>query len=216
MAKTPFYSNVMEQLVIERNGDSLEQTHNYSIFKRISTLILIILSVVVAVNLYLMHVKNARQWYQVESEQLGRSLTVQASKLVAAPLANNNESLLSEYIELINQGNFVKGAVMFDQVGIKYAQQQDPLSVVALVRQKDVEPLVFVEDIVFDGQIIGYIKLVLDKQAITEHHQLFNQNQLQQSLLIIVLTVIVSGLIIRLFYKARENYRLANQSDNLN
>lgn len=162
-----------------------------------------------------MHVKNARQWYQVESEQLGRSLTVQASKLVAAPLANNDESLLSEYIDLINQGNFVKGAVMFDHKGIKYAQQQDPLSVVALVRQKDVEALVFVEDIVFNGEIIGYIKLVLDKQAITEHHQLFNQNQLQQSLLIIVLTVIVSGLVIRLFYKTRENYRIANQSDNL-
>ncbi|MDT0595803.1 AhpA/YtjB family protein [Glaciecola petra] len=193
----------------------MEQTHNYSIFKRISTLILIVLSVVVAINLYLMHVNNAQQWYQVESEQLGRSLTVQASKLLAAPLANNNQALLSEYIELINQGNFVKGAVMFDQMGIKYAQQQDPLSVVELVRQKDVEPLVFVEDIVFNGEIIGYIKLILDKQAITEHHQLFNQNQLQQSLLIIVLTIIVSGLIIRLFYKARENFRIANRSDNL-
>lgn len=174
------------------------------------------MSVVVAVNLYIMHVKNASQWYQVESEQLGRSLTVQAAKLVAAPLANKNESLLSQYIELINQGNFVKGAVMFDQMGVKYAQQQDPLSVVALFRQQDMEPLVFVEDIVFDGEIIGYIKLVLDKQAITEHHQLFNQNQLQQSVLIILLTVIVSGLIIRLFYKTRENYRLANQRDNLN
>ncbi len=193
----------------------MENTHNYSIFKRISTLILVILCVVIGVNLYLMHSRNAADWYQVESEQLGRSLTIQAAKLVAAPLAKEDEELLAQYVEVINQGMFVKGAVMFDEMGVRYAQQVERLSVIDMLRQQDIEPLVFVEDIIYEDKIIGYIKLVLDKKAITEHHRTFNQNQLSQSILVIILSVIVAGLGTRLFYKVRESYRLVDNDETL-
>lgn len=93
---------------------SVEITHNYSIFKRISTLILLVLCVIIGFNLYIMHNRNANQWYQVESEQLGRSLTQQAAKLVAAPLAKNDAELLEQYINVVNQGMFVQDAAMFD------------------------------------------------------------------------------------------------------
>jgi membrane protein len=193
----------------------LENTHNYSIFKRISTLILVILCVVIGINLYLMHNKNAANWYQLESEQLGRSLTFQAAKLVAAPLAKDDQELLGHYVEVINQGMFVKGAVMFDAVGVRYAQQEERLSVIDMLRLQDVEPLVFVEDIVFEDEIIGYIKLVLDKKAITQHHRTFNQNQLSQSILVIILSFIVAVLGTRLFYKVRRSYRLADDEETL-
>jgi len=148
------------------------------------------------------------QWYSLESEQLGRSLTQQAAKLVAAPLANENTELLEEYIALVNQGMFVQDAVMFNQFGERYSQHGNRLSVIDLVRQQDIEPLVFVEDIVYEDTTIGYIKLVLDKQAVTLHHRSFNRNQMSHTMLLVVLCIIVAGLATRLFYKARENYRL--------
>lgn len=162
-----------------------------------------------------MHNQNAANWYQVESEQLGRSLTLQAAKLVAAPLAKNNQDLLGHYVEVINQGMFVEGAVMFDAFGVRYAQQEERLSVIDMLRQQDVEPLVFVEDIVFDDNTIGYIKLVLDKKAITLHHRTFNQNQFSQSVLVIILSVIVAVLGTRLFYKVRKSYRLVDDEETL-
>lgn len=188
-------------------------THNYSIFKRISTLILLVACLAIGLNIYLMHSRNADQWYAIESEQLGRSLTQQAAKLVAAPLANEDTELLDQYIELVNQGMFVQDAVMFNQFGVRYAQIGQRISVLDMLRTQDIEPLVFVEDIVYEGSIIGYIKLVLDKQAVTHHHRSFNRNQMSQTLLIVILCIIVAGLSTRLFYKARANYRLNDTSD---
>jgi len=192
-----------------------DSTHNYLIFKRISSLILLILCVFIALNLYFMHTQNAAKWYKVESEQLGRSLTLQAAKMVAAPLAKNDEELLAHYVTVVNQGMFVKGAVLFDESGVRYAQQEERLSIVEMMKQSDVEPLVFVEDIIFDGITIGYIKLILDKQAITAHHKAFNQNQLSQSILMIVLSIITAALATRLFYKVRDSYQLTDGEDTL-
>jgi len=188
-------------------------THNYSIFKRISTLILLLACVAIAVNLYLMHERNANQWYSVESEQVGRSLTQQAAKLVAAPLASEDEDLLAQYIELVNQGVFVQDAVLFNQFGVRYAQQETALSVLNIMRQQEIEPLVFVEDIVINGELIGYIKLVLDKQAVTHHHRSFNRNQMSQTILIVILSIICASLATRLFYKMREGYRIKKGHD---
>lgn len=194
---------------------SVEITHNYSIFKRISTLILLVLCVIIGFNLYIMHNRNANQWYQVESEQLGRSLTQQAAKLVAAPLAKNDAELLEQYINVVNQGMFVQDAAMFDPLGVRYAQLEESPSVVQMMKQQDIDPLVFVEDIIFDNITIGYIKLVLDKQAVTHHHRSFNRNQLSQTVLVIILSVIAAGLATRLFYKMRENYRLSDDEHTL-
>ncbi|MFT4652403.1 MAG: putative membrane protein affecting hemolysin expression [Patiriisocius sp.] len=195
--------------------NKFNNTHNYSIFKRISSLIVLILCVVIGVNLYFMHSQNAAKWYQVESEQLGRSLTLQAAKLIAAPLAKKDQEMLDHYVSVVNKGMFVKGAVLFDELGVRYAQQDDRLSVVDMLKQSDIEPLVFVEDIVFEGNIIGYIKLVLDKQAITEHHRNFNKNQLTQSILMIVLSFVAAALATRLFYKLRKSYQLVDSEDEM-
>lgn len=203
----------LEKFIKKMN--KLENTHNYLIFKRISSLILLILCIFIGVNLYLMHSQNAAKWYQVESEQLGRSLTLQAAKMVAAPLAKEDEELLAHYVTVVNQGMFVKGAVLFDDLGVRYAQQEDRLSIVEMMKQSDIEPLVFVEDIVFERNTIGYIKLVLDKQAITAHHRAFNQNQISQSILTIVLSIIAAALATRLFYKVRNSYQLSDGEDTL-
>lgn len=180
--------------------------HNYSIFKRLSTLILLILCVFIAVNIYLMHTYNAQSWYQQEGEQLGRNLTQQAARLVAAPLASGDEELLDHYVSVVNQGGFVKAAVLFHDTGVPYAGQNNPQGILQLLQNNDEKVIVFVEDIEFEGNIIGYVKLVLDHQAIVDHHQSFNQSQLKQTILMIVLSIIVASLATRMFYKARENY----------
>jgi membrane protein len=162
-----------------------------------------------------MHSQNAAKWYQVEAEQLGRSLTLQAASLMAAPLAKNDKEVLTHYVTVVNKGMFVTGAVLFDELGVRYAEQGDRLSVVDMLKKSDIEPLVFVEDIVFNDTIIGYIKLVLDKQAITEHHRNFNNNQFLQSILVIVLSMIAACLATRLVYKLRKSYRLVDRGDEL-
>nr|WP_136250128.1 AhpA/YtjB family protein [Ningiella ruwaisensis] len=178
---------------------------NSSIFKRISSLILLICSVAIAINLYVMHAHNAQAWYETESEQLGRSLTIQAAKLLSQPMADENSEVISSYIKMINQGMFIEGAVVFDDLGVRLTGEDNRLSIVELISQ-DYEPLVFVEDILFEGETLGYIKLILNRDEIIRHHKAFNQTQFTQSILIIVLAMIIAMLATRLFYKFKRSY----------
>lgn len=179
---------------------------NSSIFKRISSLIVLVCSIAIAINLYIMHSQNAQQWYEIETEQLGRSLTLQAASLLSQPMASEDEVMVSDYIDMLNKGMFIEGAVVFDDLGIKLSDTQDTVSIIDMVQESPYEPLVFVEDIIFEGQTLGYVKLILNREEITEHHLAFNRNQLTQTLLIIALAMIISMLITRLFYKIKRNY----------
>jgi membrane protein len=179
---------------------------NSSIFKRISSLVVLVCSIAIAINLYIMHSQNAQQWYEIETEQLGRSLTLQAASLLSQPMASEDEVMISDYIDMLNKGMFIEGAVVFDDLGIKLSDTQDSVSIIDMVQERPYEPLVFVEDIIFEGQTLGYVKLILNREEITEHHLAFNRNQLTQTLLIIALAMIISMLITRLFYKIKRNY----------
>jgi membrane protein len=188
---------------------------NSSIIKRISTLLLLVCSLAIAINLYIMHSQNASQWYEIESEQLGRSLTIQAARLLSQPLSLNDDALVAEYIKLINDGMFIEGAVVFNDRGVRLSDFNSSLSVIDMVAQGTYEPLVFVEDIIFEGNTLGYIKLILNRDEITRHHRHFNRNQLTQSLMIIVLAMIVAALATRLFYKIKRNYDIDSDESKL-
>ncbi len=190
-----------------------KKSNNYAIFTRISSAILLICVGVLAVNLWLMHSENAQQWYKIESEQLGRGLTKQAAKLVATPLKSKDEELVAHYINVINDGKFVEGAVLFDSTGMRLSQHESIVSVVEMVNDADVAPLVFVEDIVDDSlQILGYIKLVLNREEITQHHQDFNRGQLSQTFVVILLTMIISCLLTRMVYKFRYRHEVGEEN----
>lgn len=182
-------------------------TSDYSIFKRISNLVLFVLCIVVGVKLFFMHTHNAQTWYEVESEQLGRSLTMQAAKLVAAPLAREDQDLLNHYVKVINKGMFVNDAVLFNENGIRYARQEERPTVLDMMTKPGPQPLVFVEDIIYNSETIGYIKLILDQQQITKHHRSFNENQFTQTLIVMLLSVFIAILATRLFYKVRNAYK---------
>ncbi|MGQ8365069.1 AhpA/YtjB family protein [Glaciecola sp. 1036] len=189
-----------------------QKQQNFAIFKRISTAIIFICAGILAVNLWLMHSVNAQQWYQIESEQLGRGLTRQAAKMVAVPMENKQDDLLTYYVEVINQGRFVEGAVIFNKLGERINQPLGMMSVVDIISKKNTAPLVFVEDIVdSNNQVIGYIKLILNREEVTQHHRNFSQGQLSQTAVIIVLTVILSILLTRLFYKFRYRHLIGDE-----
>lgn len=180
----------------------------FAVIKRLSNAILVVLIAVISVNLWLMHNTSAKAWYSIESEQLGRSLASQAARMLATPLANDDEQAIDAFVADIEAGGFVKGSALYDEQGKIIKSYNQDHSVVALFRIGTQQPLVFVEDIVADGKVVGYIKLVLDRQAVTEHHQVFTNSYLKSTLLTIVLTAICASLITRLFYKIRHNLRL--------
>lgn len=182
------------------------QRQNSSIIKRISSLVILVCSIAIAINLYIMHSRSAQQWYEIESEQLGRSLTIQAAKLLSEPMTAEDDQVISSYIDMLNEGMFIEGAVVYDDAGVRLSDTQDNFSIITMIKEGDYEPLVFVEDIIYDGQTLGYVKLILNREEITQHHRAFNRDQLSQSVLMIILAMIISMLATRLFYKFKRSY----------
>lgn len=186
-----------------------------AILRRISNAILVILVLLITFNLWLMHSQNAQSWYNFESEQLGRSLAAQGARMLALPVANDDKEAIAAYVSKINADDFITGSALYDAQGksIMSSSDQD-YSMLSLFRVSQEQPLVFIEDIVLDDNVVGYVKLVLDREMVIKHHQEFNQNQLLQTLMIMFLTAIFAALLTRLYYKIKANYHALQDPNN--
>lgn len=188
-----------------------QSTPTFSMLKRISNFILAVCVVVIGVNLWFMHNKNANEWYSLESEQLGRSLAAQASRMLAGPLQRDDQDSIETYVSTIETDSLVKGTSLYDQTGKTIKSFDENYSIIEQFRVLDQPPLIFVEDIIYDGKTIGYVKLLLDREAIIKHHKAFNRTQLIQTGLIMLLTAICAIILTRLFYKVRANYQFSDK-----
>jgi membrane protein len=162
-----------------------------------------------------MHSKNANNWYSLESELLGRSLASQAARMLAGPMKNDDKESIENYVSTIETDSFVKGTSLYDQSGQTIKSFDENYSIIEAFRTLNQPPLIFVEDIVYDGKTIGYVKLLLDREAIIKHHKAFNRSQLLQTGLIILLTAICAMILTRLFYKVRANYQFNDKPNNV-
>ena len=179
----------------------------FSMLKRISNFILAVCVLIIAVNLWLMYTKNAYEWYSLESEQLGRSLAAQAARMLASPMQSGDDQSIESYVDTIETDSFVKGTSLYDEQGKTIKSFDEDYSIIEQFRVLNEPPLIFVEDIVHEGKTIGYVKLVLDRDSIIQHHRAFTQSQLIQTALIMFLTAVCAIILTRLFYKVRANYR---------
>ncbi len=192
----------------------IQAKQNFAIFKRISSAILIVLVVTLSINLWQMQSQSVNQWYEFESEQLGRSLARQASKLIAPSMVSPEEKALDEYIAMITNDDFVQTAMIFSADGQRLHQTKAAPSIVSMVSQTAYRPLVFVEDITSsNGEILGYLKLILDREQVTSHHRAYVNNQLIQTIITVVLTFIIAALTTRIVYKFRYRHLVNDESE---
>jgi len=161
-----------------------------------------------------MQSQSVNQWYEFESEQLGRSLARQASKLIAPSMVSPEEKALDEYIAMITNDDFVQTAMIFSADGQRLHQTKAAPSIVSMVSQTAYRPLVFVEDITSsNGEILGYLKLILDREQVTSHHRAYVNNQLIQTIITVVLTFIIAALTTRIVYKFRYRHLVNDESE---
>lgn len=188
-----------------------QKAPQFSMLKRISNFILAICMVVIAINLWLMHSKNANDWYNLETEQLGRSLAKQAARMLSSPLQKGEIENIENYVSTIETDSFVKGASLYDELGKTIKSFDENYSTIEEFRVLEQPPLIFVEDILHQDTTIGYVKLLLDRDAIIKHHKAFNQTQLVQTALIMLLTALCAIIITRLYYKVKASYQYSDK-----
>jgi membrane protein len=176
----------------------------YSIFKRIVNLIIVIVMVLLFVNLWFVDNDNAQNWQQKQRTQLGNSLGLISSEIIAQPLIDNDTTRIEQLLTIVMNDPHVEAVAVYDQYGQQVAQQGTLNTIVEkyLDDQHDT-PLVFVKDIRVEKQIYGYVRLLLNEQSVMALHSEYQSQLRQQTQVLGMLAALAALLITRVFYKVR-------------
>jgi membrane protein len=131
--------------------------------------------------------------------------------MLSSPLQKGDIESIENYVSTIETDSFVKGASLYDEVGKTIKSFDENYSIIEEFRRLDQPPLIFIEDILYEDKTIGYVKLLLDREAIIQHHKAFNQSQLMQTGLIMLLTALCAAILTRIYYKVKASYQFSDK-----
>jgi len=180
-----------------------QQPSSYSIFKRIANLVLAIIGCVACINLWLISSESSLNWHSKQADQLGVSLSSLSSNILVSSLLENDVDRLSQQLSFIAADPHVAGVTLFDNKGRVLSDNVSTLSVVDAYKANAISPLVFVQNITHDQQIIGYLSIILKEKKVMTYHSEYQKQLNQQVQMLMILAAIAGILITRAFYKVR-------------
>ncbi|GAC20926.1 AhpA/YtjB family protein [Paraglaciecola arctica] len=180
-----------------------KQPSRYSIFKRIVNLVLVVVGCIASINLWLIGSEQSLNWHSKQANQLGVSLSSLSGKMLISSLLENDSEKLSQQLSYIAADPHVAGVSLFDNKGRVLADNNSAASVVAAYKLNTISPLVFVQSITHNQQIIGYLSIILEEKKVMAYHSEY-QNQLNQQVQMLMILAAIAGILItRAFYKVR-------------
>ena len=184
-------------------------THStYTVYKRIANLILILMGIAITLNLWWVDQRQTRSYYDVQAQQLGRSLSQQKALDISSYVAANNSEALNSALEQLLSDPHVVAARVYDFRGRVLASAGLEEDFIANAKQRGAERLTFVADIQRSqadqaNQTIGYLQLQLASQSVMAHHQPYQQQLTQQRMVFMLLAALGALYVTRAFYKLR-------------
>ncbi|MGJ8682060.1 AhpA/YtjB family protein [Paraglaciecola sp.] len=201
----------MENLKHTASLPSIEIPSKYSVFKRMANLLLVIIAVIICVNLWLISTNQSIDWHNKQANQLGESLSSLSANVLAESILSEDSQTLANQLMFVHNDPHVLSASLFDEKGRQLVNNQTSSSVVAAFKLNKNKPLVFVKNIQHNGQLIGYLRILLKEEMVMAYHSDY-QTQLNQQLIVLMLLALGVGVLIaRAFYKFK--YRQKNKSD---
>jgi membrane protein len=183
--------------------DPFKQPSRYSIFKRIVNLVLVVVGCIACINLWLIGSEQSLNWHTKQANQLGVSLSSLSGKMLISSLLENDSEKLSQQLSYIAADPHVAGVSLFDNKGRVLADNNSAASVVAAFRLNPTPPLVFVQSINHNQQIIGYLSIILKEKKVMAYHSEYQKQLNQQVQMLMILAAIAGILLTRAFYKVR-------------
>ena len=180
-----------------------QQPSRYSIFKRIANLVLAVVGCIACINLWLISSEQSLNWYSKQENQLGVSLSSLSGNILISSLLENDSDKLSQQLSYIAADPHVAGVSLFDNKGRVLAGNNTASSVVAAYKLNTISPLVFVQNIIHNEQVIGYLSIILKEREVMAYHSEY-QNQLNQQVQMLMILAAIAGILVtRAFYKVR-------------
>ena len=194
----------------------LDRPSNFSIIKRLLNLAIFIGVAVLCVNLWLTHNQQAETWYKQQASQLGTSLAKLSAQTLMNGIINNDTSFIAQQLSHLANDPHINGVALYDQKGQLIEEQDNNVTLVARYQVDSTVPLVFIQDIRnSQGEIIGYLRIVLDETKVMQYHFDYQQQLFMQLEVLLVLAALLGFIICRAFYIFRyRQYRKPLPSQN--
>ncbi|MBL4630900.1 MAG: hypothetical protein JKY14_06980, partial [Paraglaciecola sp.] len=138
-----------------------------------------------------------------QANQLGISLSSLSSKVLISSLLENDSQRLSQQLGYIMADSHVSGVSLFDNKGRILADNNSASSVVSAYKSNTISPLVFVQSISHNQQVIGYLSIILKEKEVMAYHSEYQEQLNQQVHMLMILAAIAGILVTRAFYKVR-------------
>ncbi|MFQ3192057.1 MAG: membrane protein [Paraglaciecola sp.] len=180
-----------------------QRPSRYSIFKRIANLILAVVGSIACINLWLISSEQSLNWHSKQADQLGVSLSSLSGNILMSSLLKNDLDELGQQLNFIAADPHVAGVTLFDDKGRVLSDNSATLSVVDAYKANIISPLVFVQNILHDQQVIGYLSIILKEKKVMAYHSEYQKQLNQQVQMLMILAAIAGILITRAFYKVR-------------
>jgi membrane protein len=180
-----------------------QRPSSYSIFKRIANLILAVVGCIACINLWLISSEQSLNWHSKQADQLGVSLSSLSGSILISSLLENDIDRLNQQLGFIAADPHVAGVTLFDDKGRVLLDNTSTLSVVDAYKINTISPLVFVQNITHDQQIIGYLSIILKEKEVMAYHSEYQKQLNQQVQMLMILAAIAGILVTRAFYKVR-------------
>jgi membrane protein len=180
-----------------------QRPSRYSIFKRIANLVLAVVGCIACINLWLISSEQSLNWHSKQANQLGVSLSSLSGNILISSLLKNNLDQLSQQLNFIAADPHVAGVTLFDNKGRVLSDNNSTLSVVDAYKANAISPLVFVQNITHNDQIIGYLSIILKEKKVMAYHSEYQKQLNQQVQMLMILAAIAGILVTRAFYKVR-------------
>lgn len=182
---------------------TIQMPSSYSIFKRIANLVLLIVAITICINLWLINSEQAANWHKNQTNQLGRSLSLLAANVLTQPLMAKDSQAMDRQLAFLAVDPHVTGVALYNVKGQLIDERKNAGSVLARYQLEQQMPLIFIEEIRFEGQKRGYVRLMLSEQKVMEYHGQYQQ-QIFQQLQVLMLLAAAGGLLLtRAWYKFR-------------
>ncbi len=180
-----------------------QRPSRYSIFKRIANLVLAVVGCIACINLWLISSEQSLNWHSKQANQLGVRLSSLSGNILISSLLKNNLDQLSQQLNFIAADQHVAGVTLFDNKGRVLSDNNSTLSVVDAYKANAISPLVFVQNITHNDQIICYLSIILKGKKVMAYHSEYQKQLNQQVQMLMILAAIAGILVTRAFYKVR-------------
>jgi membrane protein len=160
-------------------------------------------AIITCINLWLLSAEQAKNWHDKQANQLGRSLSLLATQILTSPLINNDNETISQQLGFLVNDPHVSGVALYNQKGQLLDEIKSGTSVLANFRQENEAPLIFVQNISADGQIYGYLRLMINEEKVMQYHGEYQKQLTQQVQVLMLLAAACALLLTSIFYKFR-------------